>query len=288
MYLGGYCAPFDLAIVVLTVAGIIIRSQWSENYGEDSSSNSGSSSSTSGSSRSSGISLVKDGISRVLGSTKITLCGAITSLFEGSMYTFVFMWTPALMGNGGGGVDDGEDSMRRRLSSSDSDSLPFGLIFATFMVSCMSGSSLFTLLTRDRNIPIETLSKYVFATSAVSLFIPVITENRLMVFVAFCIFEMTVGMYFPALGTLKSKIVPESQRSAIYNIFRIPLNFIVLGVLLSKMSMNTAFLLCGAMLSTACCLQSKLSEILLSEAANQGKTQDLETGELLREEAEKN
>ena len=44
------------------------------------------------------------------------------SLFEGSMYTFVFLWTPAL--------------------SPDGEHLPHGMIFACFMVSSMAGSAL--------------------------------------------------------------------------------------------------------------------------------------------------
>ena len=45
---------------------------------------------------------------------KIALLGAMQSLFEGSMYTFVFLWTPALSPNG--------------------EHLPHGMIFACFMV----------------------------------------------------------------------------------------------------------------------------------------------------------
>ncbi len=43
------------------------------------------------------------------------------SLFEGSMYTFVFLWTPALQPHG--------------------EDIPFGLIFSIFMVACMAGSA---------------------------------------------------------------------------------------------------------------------------------------------------
>ena len=53
---------------------------------------------------------------------KIALLGAMQSLFEGSMYTFVFLWTPALSPAG--------------------EHLPHGMIFACFMV----GTSLVTLL----------------------------------------------------------------------------------------------------------------------------------------------
>ena len=48
---------------------------------------------------------------------KIALLGAMQSLFEGSMYTFVFLWTPALSPHG--------------------EHLPHGMIFACFMVSAM-------------------------------------------------------------------------------------------------------------------------------------------------------
>lgn len=53
---------------------------------------------------------------------KIALLGAMQSLFEGSMYTFVFLWTPALSPNG--------------------EHIPHGMIFACFMVSCMVGSAI--------------------------------------------------------------------------------------------------------------------------------------------------
>lgn len=45
---------------------------------------------------------------------KIALLGAMQSLFEGSMYTFVFLWTPALSPKG--------------------EHLPHGMIFSCFMV----------------------------------------------------------------------------------------------------------------------------------------------------------
>ena len=48
--------------------------------------------------------------------------------------------------------------------------------------------------------------------------------------------------------------MPEDCRAALYNLFRVPLNVIVLGVLLSDMAVSVAFtwssgfLLCGAAL----------------------------------------
>lgn len=46
-------------------------------------------------------------------------------------------------------------------------------------------------------------------------------------FAAFLIFEFFVGVYFPSVGVLKSDIVPEEVRGLIYNLYRLPLNIII-------------------------------------------------------------
>ena len=61
-----------------------------------------------------------------------------------------------------------------------------------------------------------------------------------------------------ALFFLKGMIVPEDKRAAIYNLFRIPLNFIVLFSLLTDLSPKTSFMLCGSMMTVAFGLQTKL------------------------------
>ena len=61
---------------------------------------------------------------QVLADPAVLLIGLVQSLFEGAMYSFVFMWSPALM--------QGADAR--------ADKPPFGQIFATFMVCCMLGS----------------------------------------------------------------------------------------------------------------------------------------------------
>ncbi len=84
---------------------------------------------------------------------KIALLGAIQSLFEGSMYTFVFLWTPALSPNG--------------------ENIPHGFVFATFMLSSMLGSSLASRLMARPNLKVEGYMQIVFLISAASLCLPV-------------------------------------------------------------------------------------------------------------------
>lgn len=49
--------------------------------------------------------------------------------------------------------------------------------------------------------------------------------------VAFCFFEVLIGMFWPSMMTLRAKYVPEQQRSTIINVFRIPLNLFVCLIL---------------------------------------------------------
>jgi hypothetical protein len=44
------------------------------------------------------------------------------------------------------------------------------------------------------------------------------------VYLAFLLFELTVGMFYPSYGSIKSQNIPEEVRSGVMNIFRIPLN----------------------------------------------------------------
>lgn len=48
---------------------------------------------------------------------------------------------------------------------------------------------------------------------------------------AFCVFEVLIGMFWPSMMTLRARYVPEEQRSTIINIFRIPLNLFVCMIL---------------------------------------------------------
>jgi hypothetical protein len=69
------------------------------------------------------------------------------------------MWTPALSGGGGGhggdeasastpSSDPGTESMMEGGDGGSSAELPYGRMFATFMLCCMCGSSMFSVLSK--------------------------------------------------------------------------------------------------------------------------------------------
>jgi hypothetical protein len=71
----------------------------------------------------------------VVADARVALLGASQALFEASMYTFVFLWTPALSPAG--------------------EKLPHGFIFAIFMTASMVGTALAGRLVRS--MPLELL-----------------------------------------------------------------------------------------------------------------------------------
>jgi len=245
-YVGGYLRPFDAAFFGLIICAVLTSFTWDENYGERIGEKQASP--TNGSPEF--VRALQSALSTTMNDTDIFRCGMIASLFEGSMYIFVFMWTPMLTNL----TDDGEE-----------DNLPFGLIFSTFMVGCMIGSSIFSILIE--RIRCEVLGAYVFLIGSLSMAVIYCSSSDTLCIIGMTIFEVCVGMYFPIMGTMKSEIVPESQRAAIYNVYRIPLNFIVVTSLLVNLAPEQAFVVTGAMLALAAFFQSKLSESRIISAS---------------------
>ena len=89
VYAGGFLNPFDIALAALVCCGFFAASLWDENYGESEVGE------TSDDSQEKDSGKWYDGLRNAFHTTMrspdIYLCGAISSLFEGSMYIFVFM-----------------------------------------------------------------------------------------------------------------------------------------------------------------------------------------------------
>ena len=90
-----------------------------------------------------------------------------------------------------------------------------------------------------------------------------INKRHEYIYIAFNVFELCCGVYFPTMGSLKSAMIPESMRSTIMNIFRIPLNIVVVLVLLKMDSMTNAtrFGICAGM-----CLFGAFGGLILSRS----------------------
>ena len=129
--------------------------------------------------------------------------------------------------------------------------LPFGWIFAAFMVAVMIGSVVFSWLS-SRYSP-ELLARPVYLLGALTLLVPALSEDTWTCFASFLAFEFVCGLHWPLVGTLKGKYIPESSRSAVMNLIRVPLNLIVVVVLLkvADMELSTVFTIC--VMLVLCC-----------------------------------
>jgi len=240
----GFVSPFMIALGFLILSFFLVAFSWSENYGDASMDT---------------LTTFSSGIEDLKRDFSIPLLGSVQSLFEASMYTFVFMWTPAL-------------------SVGSTEELPFGIIFASYMVCIMIGSSLFSLLIVKHAA--DFILRGVLAVSCMSLLVPFFVPDRPeIVLSSFLVFEVCCGLYFPSIGVLRSKVIPEHSRSTIMNFFRIPLNFLVVLVLyqIKHLQNETVFLICGVWLFLAFILQSHLSTrlFLIAHDNQEAKDKDL-------------
>lgn len=225
----GKVAPFDSAAVVLVITGVIVLFTWTENYGD---------------SRQSVSAGLRSAWTMMFADEKILLVGIIQSCFEAAMYLMVFSWTPALQ------------------AASDSMSLgeiPHGMIFSSFMVCIMIGSSLFVFLMSSQPPELFMRNLYVFGVLAFT--VTALSDNVWHVYAALLAFEVICGVYFPAMGTMRAKYVPEVTRSAIMNYFRVPLNVIVCATLYKNMANAMVFRLCAVLMTTAVVCQQRLFSV---------------------------
>ncbi|KAG0497831.1 hypothetical protein HPP92_002207 [Vanilla planifolia] len=251
----GPVAPFDAAACFLAIGMAIILSSWSENYGDPSDNKDL-------------ITQFKVAAVAIASDEKIALLGAIQSLFEGSMYTFVFLWTPAL--------------------SSNDEEIPHGFIFATFMLSSMLGSSIASRLLARSMPKVESYMQIVFGISAFTLLLPIITNSLIspsgikgggisfagcVQLFGFCTFEACVGIFWPSIMKMRSQYIPEEARSTIMNFFRIPLNIFVCVVLynVNAFPISIMFGMCSIFLFMASVLQRRL---MVAAESYRSKSQD--------------
>lgn len=220
IYAGGYCGPFDMSICCLVIGMVLMACLWKENHGDE------------GEESSSMVENVKEAGQLLFADKNTILLCVIISCFEGAMFAFVFNWTPAL--------------------ESKAVPPPHGVIFALFMMSCMIGSSVATIIGDKIKPNNRLIGTFTLGILSFCLLAFVGSHSFLATsFCAFMIFEFCVGLYFPSVGVLKSDVVPEHIRGTMYNLYRVPLNAVVVVLLLSHISMVQCFMLCGGLITLA-------------------------------------
>jgi len=239
----GPTGPFELSTMFLFLGAILAAFSWKENVAGGNEDENGEKAT------------IRDAFQMIQSDSKIALVGAVQSLFEAAMYIFVLQWPPAMSKAIGG-------------MFGSSAATPYGKIFSCFMACCLLGSTLFGQLSGNTNISTETSTAGMLSVATLSMgtSVAVMTSSALQstivsplvaLIASFFFFEACVGMYFPSIGTLRSKYIPDSHRSVIMNLFGIPLNVLVVSVFLSinKLGVNGALgVATGALGVAAACM----------------------------------
>ncbi|XP_022087015.1 molybdate-anion transporter-like [Acanthaster planci] len=220
----GPVSPFLLAIPLLLGSGAVVASSWNENTGAKK------------------VKISKactEGLRHIVGSRRMLLIGAMQSLFESVMYIFIFIWTPVL--------DQPPDA-------------PLGLIFSSFMACIMIGSYLYELLSHSRlQVPAYAVVNGSIVLAMVSTLTCVLFYRNYdsVSYLAFLLLELACGLYFPSMGFLRGKVLPETHRAGIMNWFRVPLNLIACVLLMvlhgdsSREGTRHIFIICSSLLAVA-------------------------------------
>jgi MFS family permease len=212
----GHIGPFQGAIA-LTVLALLMILSWKENYGEEKQGEH---------STSSLYHQFTQGWKCTISDSNVWRIGMTQALSEGAMYTFVFMWVPTL------------------LQLDPPGGVPTGCVFSALMMSITMGGLVFpplqhfvATLTGSTAVATEASASLVYLLSSISMAIPALCLSSpnvpggclVRVIVSFVVVEFCVGLFMPVAGTLRSKYVPDALQGGILNIFRLPLNTIVVA-----------------------------------------------------------
>lgn len=238
----GKVMPFDISILVLAVLAVIIATTWTENYGDSEASLPGG---------------FRKAIAFLIADQKILLLGVSQAAFEGALYTFTFIWTPAL-----------------QTAPGQAREIPHGTIFSSFMAATMIGTNLFAYW--QRFYKVELLMRNVFVVGVLLFSAAAVFQRVEVVYAAFLAYEVLCGIYFPGMATMRAPYIPEESRSALLTFFRVPLNIIVVVALYEDMNIKSVFILCACLMMVAVLSQQRLLQLTTSVTEPTKTTKDTE------------
>lgn len=245
----GLTGPFDLATIFLAAGGIVAGITWKENKAKVSEETKAEKSSTGGGSMMEALEIVRK-------DKRLQLIGAVQSLFEASMNIFILQWPPII-------------SRVVKNAFGDGAVTPFGTIFSCFMTCSLLGSLWFGKSMKTSSLT-ETTAAKMLAVSAISMALAATSVARTSlagVMAAMLIYEACVGMYFPAIGTLRSKLIPNDKKSVILSLFGVPLNTLVVisYLFITKLGMTGSMCVASGALTVATVCMMKLRSIAKME-----------------------
>lgn len=118
---------------------------------------------------------------------------------------------------------------------------------------------------------VELASAAVFLTAAAAMALPAFTRDFPTVLVAFLVLETCVGAFYSCSGLMRSRYLPGGLQSSVMNIFRLPLNIlVVIGTRMTDLAQpETVFVVIASWFLISALLQLRLSASASSRESGQ-------------------
>ena len=267
----GPVGPFEGAVACTAIALVLVATMWRENYGSDAP----------------GVQSVRGYMSSafetIVTDTNISRIGLIQGLTEGSLQTFVFLWSPAL-------ARFAVNAPSNVVGLDGNGEPAYGLIFGAFMACGVAGGlsepyvrQVATYLVRDHDrragfgrrdtvtidgegevkpAAVEFMATGLYVGCAGLLMVPYVLPAEgeysfsISLF-AFLVYEFMVGLYMPCEGVIRSIYMPTSSVCSVMTMLRVIVNVAVaLGVISTNyVPFTTAFAAVSALMITSAGIQ---------------------------------
>jgi len=226
----GAMTPVVLALVFFIIPMVLIYFQWTENFGN-------------AEMRLSGVFL---GVwSDIRDDKSIPLVGVSQAFFEASLILLLF----------------GMKVQVQELFTPLVDI--YSVVFCTVMGCVIIGVSIFRVMLQYL-IPTVSIYRSILILSTICFGITYFVNENVTRFILLNIFAICCGIHVPCSATLRVQYIAEEHRAAIINFFRVPLNLVLIGILVTilyhPLDWNTnIYLICGCLLFFAAILQHIVS-----------------------------
>ena len=212
----GIYAPFWISIFLSFLAFVVIQIYWEENKP------------LAKSTQTFGAQLKE--ASQELKKVNVLCIGLIEGIALAVLNIFLFSWTPILTQSTPGGMN-------------------VGFIYTTMVLTMIVGTKSYEVLIVYCNLDYYMSITGCVFIQGVLLYICYVDDRFLARMIYLALFNGLTGFYNPLNSIVKSTIIIEKYRALLMNLFRIPLNFYVIVVLLTLRYMNpfTVALIAGTM-----------------------------------------
>lgn len=213
-------APFAAAVALLAVASWVIWARWEENYGDAAQKEKKKGDEKEEKKKEGEADMGRQGLWDMLKDPRIVCLGLASTMFEGSMYLFVFFWGPAL-------TSARSYEAATTTTGASGAGLPYGIIFACFMASVLAASLVFNAAMDRKLVGYAYLLVGILGAADLVFYLLEEPRGERTTFWLFCLFEACVGMYWPCMGYLKGRLIEDGVRAQLYGVLRVPLNVFV-------------------------------------------------------------